>query len=281
MARRALPLLLLTALWGGCTQARNYTDSRGPRYAGRFATPDLDPALRIVTFNVRYARAIDAAIGLFHKRQPLQQVDVLTLQEMDAPGVDRMARALGLDYVYYPGAWHPQGGKDFGNAVLARGPIEEDHKVLLPHLSRFRHMQRIAVEATVLVNGLRIHVYSVHLEAPADISPSGRRDQVAAIVADVRRQQGPVIVAGDFNSRDIVGKALTDEGFTWLSQQLPHTLRFFTWDHLFVRNIPLRSAPEVGVVLDNDGASDHKPVWVRMDVETVSTAPTAPAPAAP
>ena len=108
---------------------------------------------------------------------------MLALQEMDAPGAERLARALGYDYVYYPAAYHPTAGKDFGNAILVRGRIVADHKLLLPHPSRSRGLQRIAVAADVEVASRRLRVYSVHLETPAEIWPWQRREQVQAILS--------------------------------------------------------------------------------------------------
>lgn len=245
--------------------ARNYLDPGGPRYVGLHAIRDLAPGrLVVATFNVRFAREIDRAIELVRGHEHLRDADVLALQEMDAPGCERMARALGYSYVYYPGAVHAQGGKDFGTAVLFRGTLLADRKLMLPHLSRFRRMQRAVAVATLDVGGRALRVYSVHLEAPLDISPSGRRDQVAAIVADARGAREPVVVTGDFNSRDLVGQALAAEGFAWLTEKNGGTIRMFSWDHVFARGLRLAREDATGVVLDNNGASDHLPVWAEL-----------------
>ena len=45
---------------------------------------------------------------LFHKHAELGQADVIALQEMREDGVDRIARALGFDYVYYPSLAAPE-----------------------------------------------------------------------------------------------------------------------------------------------------------------------------
>src|SRR6187397_2080310 len=168
----------------GCTPARNYEGS-GPRYAWEApATPDPVPGLRIVTFNIRYARDVTGALAAIRADEHLRGADVVALQEMDAPGVDAIARGLGLSYVYYPGAIHPTGGKDFGNAVLVRGRIERDGKVFLPHLSRGRAMQRIAVWADVNVDGTRFRMYSLHLSADAEMSRPKRLEQLRALIAE-------------------------------------------------------------------------------------------------
>ncbi len=265
LRRQAAGLLVLALLAAGaCSNALNYADPAGPRYAGRFAGVDADPALRIVTFNIKFSREIDRAIELFQKNHDLQNPDIIALQEMNNAGVDRIARALGMSYVYYPAAFHPQGSGDFGNALLVNGTIESDHKLILPHTSRFRHMLREAVSADVIVDGIRLRAYSVHLETPLQISASDRRDQARAILQDAAGYPGPVVIAGDFNSRNVVGDVFGGAGFQWVTRDAGHTISFFSWDHVFVRGLALKAPPRKGIVLNNNGASDHLPVWAEL-----------------
>ena len=262
---RACGLLVLALLaTGACSNALNYADPAGPRYAGGFGGADADPALRIVTFNIKFSREIDRAIALFQKNHDLQNPDIIALQEMNNAGVDRIARALGMSYVYYPAAFHPQGSGDFGNALLVKGTIESDHKLILPHTSRIRHMLREAVAADVVVDGIRLRAYSVHLETPFQISAPDRRDQARAILQDAARYPGPVVIAGDFNSRDVVGDVFGGAGFEWVTRDAGHTISFFSWDHVFVRGLALKAPPRKGIVLNNNGASDHLPVWAEL-----------------
>jgi endonuclease/exonuclease/phosphatase family metal-dependent hydrolase len=256
-------LLLAAFVLQGCEKARNYPDPAGPRYAGGIPSPDPDPTLKVVTFNIRYAREIDRALEVFQK-EPFKGADLIALQEMDAPGTERMAAALGCAYVYYPAAFHPGGGKDFGNAVLSRWPILDDHKVLLPHPSPFRSLQRAATAATVSVRGVPIRVYSVHLEAPAALTPAQRRDQAETVARDALRFPGPVVVAGDFNNHGVVGKIFEQAGFEWVTRALPATISWFTWDHVFVRGLRKSGPQSAGVALANNGASNHVPVWADL-----------------
>jgi len=249
---------------GACSNALNYADPAGPRYTGHFAGIDADPALRIVTFNIKFSREIDRAIELFQKNHDLQNPDIIALQEMNNAGVDRIARALGMNYVYYPSAFHPQASGDFGNALLVKGTIESDHKVLLPHTSRFQHLLRAAVSADVVVDGIRMRAYSVHLETPFQITASQRRDQARVILDDAAGYRGPVVIAGDFNSRDVVGDVFGRAGFQWVTRDAGHTISLFSWDHVFVRGLTLKAPPRRGIVLNNNGASDHLPVWAEM-----------------
>src|SRR6185436_13762504 len=120
--------------------ARNYPDPAGPRFHGEFAGQPQAPTVKVVTLNVKYSRRIGTVIQLLRDVEALRNPDVVALQEMDDAGTEAIARALSLNYVYYPGALHPKTGKNFGNALLSRWPMEADRKLLLPHLGRFRKM---------------------------------------------------------------------------------------------------------------------------------------------
>ena len=259
-------LLVLAA----CAPATNYEGASKPRYAWAAPpAPDPVPGLRVMTFNIRYANDVDGALAAIRADEHLRGADVIALQEMDAAGVDRIARGLGLGYVYYPAAIHPGGGKDFGNAVLVRGRILDDGKVFLPHLSRGRQMQRVAVWADVDVDGLRFRMYSLHLSADAEMSRRKRLDQVRFVIRHARDLRDPVVVAGDFNDRGAVGYAFESAGYEWVSRDLPATVSWFTWDHIFARGLRLATLDRRGVA-DPRGSSDHRPVWA--DLEPASTA---------
>jgi endonuclease/exonuclease/phosphatase family metal-dependent hydrolase len=257
--------VVFVVLLAACAPATNYEGATQPRYAWAAPpAPDPVPGLRVVTFNIRYANDVEGALAAIRADDHLRGADVIALQEMDAPGVDAIARGLGLSYVYYPAAVHPGGGKDFGNAVLVRGRILGDGKVFLPHLSRGRGMQRVAVWADVDVDGLLFRAYSLHLSADAEMSRRKRLDQVRALIAHARDLRDPVVVAGDFNDRGAVGYAFESAGYEWVSRDLPATVSWFTWDHIFARGLRLAALDRRGVA-DPRGSSDHRPVWADLE----------------
>ena len=260
---RATFLALAAMAAGACAPVLNYVDPASPRYAGQFAQPDPDPAFRVVSFNIKFAREIEKATRLLREHEALRGADVIALQEMNAEGTEAIARALGMDYVYYPAVRHPADGRDFGNAILSRWPLSDDRKLVLPYHSRWRDMQRIAVSATAATPQGPVRVYSVHLETLGGISTADRQRQAAAVIRDARPYPR-VIVAGDFNSR-AVGEVFEWYGFRWVTRGLGSTIRFLAWDHVFVRGLQV-VRKEAGIVRDNQGASDHLPVWVVLEV---------------
>lgn len=251
---------------GACQKAVNYPSPQGPRYAGSAgaarhgAPPPPADSLRFVTFNIQWGRYVGRAIHVLQSAEPARSADIMTLQEVDANGTREMAAAFGMFYVYYPSAVHPKTDRDFGNAVLSRWPIVQDWKVILPHRGRFRDTERAATGATILLGEDSLRVYSVHLSTMAELGPSPRREQVRAVVADAMRFP-LVIVGGDLNGVG-VGEEFQACGFSWPTRENVPTINLFTWDHVFLKGLAVNPASGTGVVEHDNGASDHRPVWV-------------------
>src|SRR5689334_9546181 len=114
--------IALTACW----PARNYSDPASPRYGGapRIARPpEHRDTLRIVSFNIEYAKETRRAAKILSTAPELRDADVLLLQEMTAPATKFLADSLHMSYVYYPAIYNRTVGHDVGNAVLSRWPI--------------------------------------------------------------------------------------------------------------------------------------------------------------
>jgi endonuclease/exonuclease/phosphatase family metal-dependent hydrolase len=276
-ARLALGVALAAcaALGAGCARAVNYLDPDGPLHsfrpeaAARTVAPRPGAPFRVATFNVAHAIELDRAIEVLRLAPELRGADVVALQEMDAPGTERIARALGFHAVYFPSGVHPAHRKDFGCAVLSPWPLEEPAKVLLPHGARVSGLRRAATAATVVRGSERVRVYSVHLPAPVSISPGSRREQLRVLAADALRHDGPAVIAGDLNSHG-AAEEIAKAGFRWATRETGATTRLrllgmslkgLAYDHVLARGL---DAYATGVVQDNRGASDHRPVWALL-----------------
>jgi endonuclease/exonuclease/phosphatase family metal-dependent hydrolase len=264
------PILLATT---SCANVVNYTDPAGPRFAVQGQPAARRHALKVVTFNIRYSREIDSAIAVLMQDEALRDADIIALQEMDEDGVQRIASALGMSYAYYPAVHHPVDQKDFGPALLARWPIEDDRKVILPHLSLSRHAQRVAVTGRVNVGGQMVQLYAVHLANSLEVSYGGQKDQLDALLNDADSVGLPVIIAGDFNSYDVAGEAL-HRGYSWPTSGVVASHHGLRLDHVLYRG--LGTAPDsAAVVHDVRGASDHHPVWAMVPVKQAVKEPAA------
>jgi endonuclease/exonuclease/phosphatase family metal-dependent hydrolase len=261
--------LLLVPCLAGCAPTINLVQPNAPKFEGRYASAvpasARGSAVRVVTFNIRWSDHVDRAIEVL-ERPELEDADLIALQEMDDTGVDRIARAMGLNYVYFPATIHPLRHRYFGPALLSRWPIDSAWKVLLPHAGASRGQRRTATAATVRVRDTRLRVYAVHLETQTNLSPSEYLDQAAAVVTDAASSSDPVVVAGDFNGYDI-GRYLEAKGYQWPTQRVGRTSFFFSLDHIFVRGLGVADSATAGSVRQR-GASDHRPVWARIWLPT-------------
>jgi endonuclease/exonuclease/phosphatase family metal-dependent hydrolase len=253
---------------GSCAPTVNLLNPTSPRFEGAYA-PTLAAhsdtgatRMRVVSFNIKLADRIDAAIEVLGS-DSLRDADIISLQEMDESGTERIARALHLNYIYYPGSIHPTRNRYFGPAILSRWPIEKSWKLTLPYEAPIRRQRRNATAAIVNVRGTRIWVYAVHLETQLRASEYARQDQAAAVLADAESASGPVVVAGDFNSWGI-GKYFEQQGFAWPTKKVGDTITIFSWDHIFVRGLAVPVSAPAGKVRQVRGASDHRPVWASL-----------------
>ncbi len=260
--RNAVSLALLIGL-AGCAKGINYP-ADGPRFSGVAPVAAPQTTLRIVTFNTHFAEKVGEQIDLFRADADLRQADVVVLQEMDDASVARIAEALGFNYVYYPATFHPVSKANFGNAILARWPIEDDRKILLPHVAGSRKTQREAVVGTVRIGDQRIRVYAVHFGTLVEVGFGGQADQARAVAADADTSSIPVIVAGDLNSHR-AGEVFEQQGFAWPTKSLGRTYARFDFDHIFLRGGDLAWS-SAGIVRDSLHTSDHRPVWAKVTV---------------
>lgn len=281
-AALALAAAALAFAAAACGAATNYLDPAGPVYETQHAGPAggrvAEGPLRVVTFNIQYAIRVEEAIAVLRDAPALQRLDVLALQEMDAPGVERIAEALRLNSFYAPGGVHPTPSRDFGCALLSPWPLVEARKLLLPHGARGTGLRRAAVSATLLRAGRRVRVYAVHLPSPFGVSGSQRKDEVDALLADAADSTDPVVIAGDLNSHGL-GKRFAEAGYLWLTRDVGATavemgILHLAYDHVFARGLRAHApGPATGIVRENKKASDHRPVWALLDEDVGAERP--------
>jgi endonuclease/exonuclease/phosphatase family metal-dependent hydrolase len=261
---RTVLLVATIAACQACASAINYDDPAGPVLVGQVpSAPHRAPLLRVVTFNLKFGRQVDAASTLLSQSGPLADADLVLLQEVDGPGTEQIARTLGMNYTYVPSAVHPMSRRDFGVAILARGGITDARKLSLPYPHHLRRMRRAAATAVVDSPVGPLRVYAVHFETVFGAADQHRRAQARAVLADAAGWQGPTLIGGDFNGTDAAdefGKA----GFTWLTRHVHNTMWLFDFDHFSVRGLCPAGNPPAGRGPAAHGVSDHRPVWALL-----------------
>ncbi len=176
--------------------------------------------LRVMTLNIWNRQGPwEARRELIRKGLRELSPDVVALQEVLRLAVpdgsqalsqaDDLARDLGYQVAYGP-AWNldRHGLLDFGNAVLSRLPILEQHNVTLPN--PMRHETRGLLYTLLGGPSWQVPFFVTHLDWQLDLSPV-RCQQVAFVTetmatleAAARGREGadvlPAILAGDFNA---------------------------------------------------------------------------------
>ncbi len=279
LAGLALALLSLAA----ATAVQSGEDEPYPDHTllrqGSFAqarTPALPEVVRLVSYNLHGppTQRIETMISTLREEPSIRDAAVLLLQEVNrghrgsgSLDLDEvLAERLGMHYAYAFENFHPRGGGERGLAILSRVPLREVRRVLLPVVGPDRR-RRIALGATVDLEGLRMRVYTLHLETR--ISTENRGRQIQGVLEDAARYPGmPVVIMGDFNtitgsSRRKMFQLMEGAGYTCPLPGDEKTFQqkfFFRFklDWIWVKGIePLAAGVEGHVEV-----SDHRPLWV-------------------
>jgi endonuclease/exonuclease/phosphatase family metal-dependent hydrolase len=283
MAKKILslfPVITCCFFLSSCISANklvNFSDPHGPRYAKLdVVTSHTEPdkkTIKVVSYNIDLCKKI-ASVRKFLQENPfLANADIICLQEMNLENLKFIANTLKYNYVYYPSAIHPGNHKDFGQAILAKWPIENDKKILLPFSfeDRYIKIQKCAIGSTVLINAKKIFVFSAHLGVM--ISPEHRKEQVRTIITAIAPTADKCIISGDFNTyaqihTKAVTQTLEDAGFKLATKNTDWTYKYWyllnhktALDYIFYKGLKLIKA---GKITDRS-RSDHLPIWAEFE----------------
>ena len=253
----------------------NYPHSNRPRYVSLDkAAHNIKPeeTIRVITYNIKLAKNTRQALRLLSDHHKLGDADIICLQEMDHHGVELIADALKYNFVYYPAILHPRHDKDFGNAILTKWPIIADQKIILPKLGTGK-LQRIAVNATLLINHTLVTVFCVHMEMFT--RHHQRRIPIDRIIDSIEPSITHCIVAGDFNTFNkshcrAILKPFKEANFQLATGAIEWTYKYWyllnkrsTLDHIFTRGMSVVNTGRV----DDRVASDHIPIWGELKID--------------
>ena len=215
------------------------------------------------------------------------RVDVLVLQELDLRAAELIAQSLGYDVVYFPSGIHPATERQFGLAILSPWPIRDDRKILLPWLESSDDARKIAMAATVWVQGRPVGVVNTHLQS--GLTPVKTGDQLQAITgctytANCPQAGAPMlgawsdqVLAGDLNTRTRDALRVADEVLGWSGLRrapgIGATYKHwpFGFDHIYASHS--LTVQEAGVLADVSSASDHLPIYAVLSFTGPPRAP--------
>jgi endonuclease/exonuclease/phosphatase family metal-dependent hydrolase len=196
--------------------------------------------LRVINYNIRYGAGLDGVVDLERTADVIRRsgAQIATIQEVDRHLLERsdfedqarrLARMLRWHVVFGPAIdWDPlekgEPRRQYGVAILSRFPIRDSENVRLPIHGIPRpppgeeevepwSEPRAVLRALIDVRGVRVNVYTTHLQAnstalrfgdePSDheSAQQQRAEQVEAILDEIDRVGGLTILAGDLNAR--------------------------------------------------------------------------------
>ncbi|NCI45186.1 endonuclease/exonuclease/phosphatase family protein [Sediminibacterium soli] len=267
-------LLILVAGAMSCRAVRFYNDPSRPFYYASQKDSSAQAAgadsLNIVTFNIKKAEKIDLAIAELRRFGQQKPIDIYLLQEMNEQGVEAIAAALGLNYLYIPIVHDNADHKNIGNAILSKGAIEKPEKLILPHAKWQNQQRRDVTIGEVTIHEKKILVYSVHTET-FSMKRSKRMDQIDTIISHARMQcpeYDYVLIGGDFNTifpkdGNRVVEKFSGGGFEWATSKVGSTARAMMGmvkprhDYVFSKGLKLANAYKI----ETSRSSDHYPVF--------------------
>jgi endonuclease/exonuclease/phosphatase family metal-dependent hydrolase len=225
----------------------------------------------VVTWNLHHAEKLEQAIQTLEDGVELRDADMLLLQEVDLAGVETIAQRLQYNYVYYPAFFSRRFQKEFGNAILARWPLSNPDKIVLPNALPGWLESRNSASATILLAGREINIYSVHLDYTWMLLRRGE-SQVEFLSRAASGEDNFIILGGDFNtwtpaSLAFLGDWMGNIGLHSLTRGTGYTFEWaglkLTLDHIFSKAVLDYQAG----VYRQTNASDHYPVWADISLD--------------
>ena len=247
----------------------------------REQTPDTRE-IKVVSYNIRWRGGDDLKrIAKFlHEDPEIGRAAILALQEVDRSKkrtgnnntVKALADELGLHYAWAaPPPPKSTDEEETGVAILSVFPLSEVKRIVLPHAGP-NQRRRVALGATVEIEGQRWRIYSAHAETR--ISLDKKMEQFNAILEDLASYPAntPAIVMGDFNTWEPSADDKTIKLFTNAGLKTP-----FSGNSTFRRKVLLvpielrldwvwlRGLEATSYGIDRQiEVSDHWPLWTNV-----------------
>jgi endonuclease/exonuclease/phosphatase family metal-dependent hydrolase len=235
--------------------------------------------IKIVSYNIRWrgGEELMHLARLLHEDPEVGSASILCLQEVDrkkkrtnnSNTVKTLADELGLHYAWAaPPTAKPTDEEETGVAILSIYPLTDVKRIVLPHAGPNKR-RRVALGATIDIDGRRWRVYSAHAETR--IALDKKLEQYNAILEDLARYPPdmPAIVMGDFNTWEPNAGGKTTKLFTKAGLKTPFggqsTFRrrvLFVPIELRLDWVWLRGLEATRYGIDRQiEVSDHWPLW--------------------
>lgn len=243
--------------------------------------------IKIVSYNIRWRGGdeLKRLAKLLQEDPEIGGAAILGLQEVDRhkkrTGLNNTAKALadelGLHYAWAaPPAPKPNDEEETGVAIMSVYPLSDVKRIVLPNPGPNRR-RRVALGATVDIDGTQWRVYSAHAETR--ISVDKKMEQLNAVLEDLSHYPAdmPAIVMGDLNTWQRSADENTIQLFSKAGLNTPFgtqsTLRqrvLFVPIEFRLDWIWLRGLEGTGHGIDREiEISDHWPLWTNVKLAAI------------
>ena len=235
--------------------------------------------IKVVTYNIRWRGGdeLKRLAKLLNDDPEFGGASILCLQEVDrnrkrtnnSNTAKTLADELGLHYAWAaPPTAKPGEEEETGVAILSLYPLADVKRIVLPNPGP-NQRRRVALGASVEINGRKWRIYSAHAETRIPLDK--KMEQYTAILQDLSQYPAdtPAIVMGDLNTWEPnagtrTTKVFTNAGLTTpFGSQTTFRRRFLLvpielhLDWVWFRGL---QAARYGVDRQID-ISDHWPLW--------------------
>lgn len=244
--------------------------------------------IKIISYNIRWrgGEELKQLAKLLHEDPEIGGAAILALQEVDRSKkrtgnhntAKALAEELGLHYAWAAPPTAKAGDEEeTGVAILSVYPLTDVQRIVLPNPGPNRR-RRVALGATVEIDGRRWRIYSAHAETR--ISFSKKLEQYNALLEDLKRYpaETPAVVMGDLNTWEpTIGKKVS-KLFSNAGLQTPfggqNTFRrrvLFVPIELRLDWVWLRGLEATSYGIDREiEVSDHWPLWTNVKLKPAS-----------
>ena len=188
-----------------CAPAELVAGSPSSSSLAESSPPDASRPLVVVSLNMAGVTDWEEVRAGFESVREAPQADIYLLQEFVKDSSDLLGTASSsLGYHYMFSGTEKCGGDCLkGVAILSRYPLLDQGVLELPRNNlRFNLRCRIALGATAETRLGPLRVYSLHLDTRIN---SGRRvRQIGPVFDQAAEFNGPVLIAGDFNTANVL-----------------------------------------------------------------------------
>jgi endonuclease/exonuclease/phosphatase family metal-dependent hydrolase len=241
-----------------------------------------DGEIKIVSYNIRYRSGDDLKklLKLLREDPEIGNAMILGLQEVDrhkkrtdqTNTARTIADNLGLNYAWAaPPPAKPTDEEETGVAIMTPFPMSDIRRLVLPHEGP-NQRRRVALGATVRINGKDIRVYSMHGETRIDMDK--KIEQMGTLIQDLKQypEDLPVVVVGDLNTWEASAAAKTIKLFSGAGFHTPFGSQTTFSRRVFLIPIEfrldwvwLRGMRVVTYGIDRKiNLSDHFPLWANV-----------------